>query len=117
MLCTAVFDNSEDNLYNPDPSQTVRWGDQTDDEMMIGYFHYAVPLQESAEAKTDRNGKLREMIQRAAVMRVFERIDTDGDGVVTRKDTPAKFHEAFDRLNTNGDEELTRKEVETAKLP
>ena len=43
MLCRAVYDNSEENLHNPDPTQTVRWGDQTRDEMMIGYYHYAVP--------------------------------------------------------------------------
>jgi peroxiredoxin len=36
--CTAVFDNSEENLANPDPSATVRWGEQTWEEMMIGYF-------------------------------------------------------------------------------
>lgn len=38
LLCTAHFDNSEDNLSNPDPTDTVRWGDQTWEEMMIGYF-------------------------------------------------------------------------------
>ena len=36
--CTAHFDNSEDNLANPAPHKTVRWGDQTWDEMMLGYF-------------------------------------------------------------------------------
>ncbi len=36
--CEAWFDNSEDNLANPDPTVTVRWGDQTWEEMMIGYF-------------------------------------------------------------------------------
>ena len=36
--CVAHFDNSEDNLANPDPTQAVRWGDQTWEEMMIGYF-------------------------------------------------------------------------------
>jgi hypothetical protein len=36
--CTALFDNSADNRSNPDPSATVRWGDQTYEEMMIGYF-------------------------------------------------------------------------------
>jgi peroxiredoxin/mono/diheme cytochrome c family protein len=36
--CTAHFDNSAENLANPDPSKTVRWGDQTWEEMMIGYF-------------------------------------------------------------------------------
>ncbi|CAK9090107.1 Thiol-disulfide oxidoreductase ResA, partial [Durusdinium trenchii] len=41
--CTAVFDNSEDNLANPDPTATVTWGDQTTDEMMIGYLCLAKP--------------------------------------------------------------------------
>ncbi len=38
LLCTAHFDNSEHNLSNPDPKRNVHWGDQTWDEMMIGYF-------------------------------------------------------------------------------
>jgi hypothetical protein len=36
--CTAQFDNSEANLANPDPSDTVRFGPQTWHEMMIGWF-------------------------------------------------------------------------------
>jgi peroxiredoxin len=42
LICRATFDNSEANLSNPDPTATVRWGDQTWDEMMIGYYHYAL---------------------------------------------------------------------------
>lgn len=41
--CTALFDNSENNIANPDPKKAVRWGDQTWEEMMIGYFNVAVP--------------------------------------------------------------------------
>jgi len=37
--CTATYDNSTGNKSNPDPSDTVRWGDQTYEEMMIGYFN------------------------------------------------------------------------------
>lgn len=40
---TATFDNSADNLANPDPSKTVTWGDQSWEEMMLGYFDIAVP--------------------------------------------------------------------------
>jgi hypothetical protein len=36
--CTAHFDNSAANPANPDPSATVKWGEQTTDEMMIGYY-------------------------------------------------------------------------------
>ncbi|REJ73104.1 MAG: cytochrome c [Acidobacteria bacterium] len=32
----AHFDNSRDNPDNPDPSQSVRWGEQTWEEMMMG---------------------------------------------------------------------------------
>ena len=43
MHCTAHFDNSDDNPANPDPDKPVRWGDQTWEEMMIGWFDIAVP--------------------------------------------------------------------------
>ncbi len=35
--CTAWYDNSKANPSNPDPSATVRWGNQTWQEMMIGF--------------------------------------------------------------------------------
>ena len=38
--CTAVYDNSDKNPANPDPRATVRWGDQTWNEMMIGYVDW-----------------------------------------------------------------------------
>ncbi len=40
--CVAHFDNSTGNASNPDPSRTVRWGDQTWQEMMIGWTDMAV---------------------------------------------------------------------------
>jgi peroxiredoxin len=39
--CTAHYDNSKDNPNNPDPKKAVHWGDQTWDEMMIGFVDYA----------------------------------------------------------------------------
>jgi hypothetical protein len=38
--CVAHFDNSPNNKHNPDPAKEVRWGDQTFEEMMIGFFDY-----------------------------------------------------------------------------
>ena len=38
--CVAHFDNSTGNKFNPDPTKEVRWGDQTWEEMMIGWFTY-----------------------------------------------------------------------------
>ena len=37
--CTAHFDNSPNNPENPDPSKTVIWGQQSWDEMMVGFFN------------------------------------------------------------------------------
>jgi hypothetical protein len=37
---TGVYDNSPKNKYNPDPAQTVRWGEKTTDEMMQGRIFY-----------------------------------------------------------------------------
>jgi thiol-disulfide isomerase/thioredoxin len=39
--CTAHFDNSVKNPNNPDPNKRVFWGEQTWEEMMIGFVDYA----------------------------------------------------------------------------
>jgi Ca2+-binding EF-hand superfamily protein/thiol-disulfide isomerase/thioredoxin len=44
LTITAVYDNSAENKANPDPTKLVKWGSQTVDEMMLGYFEYFVPL-------------------------------------------------------------------------
>jgi len=38
--CVAHFDNSENNFDNPDPKKPVKWGEQTWEEMMIGYVDW-----------------------------------------------------------------------------
>ncbi len=38
LVGVAHFDNSVNNRHNPDPSAEVRWGDQTWEEMMIGFY-------------------------------------------------------------------------------
>jgi hypothetical protein len=40
--CVAHFDNSPNNPANPDPTKVVRWGDQSWEEMMIGWFGVAI---------------------------------------------------------------------------
>ena len=45
---TAVFDNSPNNPVNPDPKAIVKWGEQSWEEMMVGFYDVAV------DAKWDR---------------------------------------------------------------
>lgn len=43
LQAVAWFNNSKSNAHNPDPTVAVRWGEQTYDEMMVGFFDVAVP--------------------------------------------------------------------------
>jgi len=135
MFCTAVYDNSEKNLNNPDPTATVKWGDQTWDEMMIGYFHYAVPLaNDEAEGQRSSGGsgiirrigqmlgggqsdeatrraQRQQMVNEAARLTKFDALDTDKDGRLSRSDVPEQLYPIFDTLDVNRDGIVTREEV------
>ncbi|HEV1286404.1 MAG TPA: thiol-disulfide isomerase [Bryobacteraceae bacterium] len=39
---TAWWDNSANNPSNPDPSKEVKWGDQSWEEMLVGFYDVAV---------------------------------------------------------------------------
>jgi hypothetical protein len=43
MEAAGWFDNSANNPFNPDAKAEVRWGEQSWEEMMIGFFDVAVP--------------------------------------------------------------------------
>ena len=45
LLWVGYFDNSADNPKNPDPTAEVSWGEQSREEMMIGFFDIAVPAE------------------------------------------------------------------------
>jgi mono/diheme cytochrome c family protein len=51
----AHYDNSTNNKMNPDPNRPVRFGEQTWDEMMNGFFDFTVDSQNLA--KGDRAAK------------------------------------------------------------
>ena len=61
--CTAWYDNSENNVSNPNPDETVIWGDQSDQEMMIGFMGTIEPLP-SHSKKTTAKAKPNEVSQR-----------------------------------------------------
>jgi hypothetical protein len=45
LLITSYFDNSPKNKYNPDPTQAVRFGEPTYDEMMGSFIDYTIESQ------------------------------------------------------------------------
>ena len=115
--CTATFDNSEANLNNPDPTDEVKWGDQTWDEMMIGYYHYGVPNDHTGTKpkRMSRLERARQAIRRAGYLKRFDQLDENKDGKLERDATPSDLIQVFDRLDGNKDRVLTREEVAAAE--
>ncbi len=109
IFCEAAFDNSEDNLNNPDPSKEVRWGDQTDDEMMIGYFDIVVPRKADLSARAQL---IRDLKQRGNWSSLCQKFDRDRSGTIERKEVASRLSDRFDLLDLNQDGSLTEDEFE-----
>ncbi len=104
------FDNSTGNPANPDPARRVRWGPQTDDEMLIGYVEYYVPGIEPSVAATERPNPLvgREW------ERFFDQLDADGDGRWAPSELPGRLSAMMPVIDANGDGYVTRDELGVA---
>ena len=125
---TAWYDNSRSNPANPDPTKEVRWGQQTFDEMHLGYVEYIVPGSKLGDRNplNPRNrvrGALRDALTRGAANRpnignaMFLQIDANGDGLVTRDEVKAKYPNnpaasttIFDRLDADKNDMLSKEE-------
>ena len=57
IYCEAHYDNSPGNIANPDPGRTVVWGEQTEDEMMMGYIDYYEDAPIAAASISQRGGR------------------------------------------------------------
>ena len=99
MHCVAHFDNSQLNLANPDPTKTVTWGDQTWNEMMIGYFDIAVSLERIRTSAEDRAEAL------------LKQYDKDRNGQIERSEPPQNLLKVFDQLDQNADKIVTKEEL------
>ncbi len=55
IFCTGGFDNSAKNPSNPNPDKRIKWGDQSFDEMFIGFMDVAkLPATKDAAPKQAR---------------------------------------------------------------
>jgi hypothetical protein len=57
LVATGWYDNTDGNPANPDPSATVRFGEQTFDEMMIGYVNWVPTGARPVEASAPREAR------------------------------------------------------------
>jgi hypothetical protein len=84
---------------------TVRWGDQTWDEMMIGYFDLAIPRDPNdpdAASKLDAA---------ARTELIGQTLDRNGDGKITKEELPERLKPFFDTLDKDKKGFLTPEQV------
>ena len=55
LITTAYFDNSMNNIQNPDPSKAIRWGEPSDEEMMGFWLQFADPKDLSDKTSVAQN--------------------------------------------------------------
>ncbi len=134
VIATAVFDNSEANRANPDPSKTVHWGQQTDEEMLLGYVEFETDAKFAIPGPGSRiaNGPLARILgggdpeQRRE--RLFRLLDQDEDGELTReelarlerfvprlRDDPARLDTLLKTLDEDDDGKLDRTELKNLR--
>jgi len=101
----AHFDNSEQNLNNPNPKVIVFWGDQTYEEMMIGYFDLAVPRGSKFSADEGFAGGRRGFRRGGGegLAEMVKQLDANKDGRITRDEVPERLRPQFDRLRGDKD--------------
>jgi len=112
----SVYDNSPNNLVNPDPSKVVKWGDQSWDEMHLGYFDVAVPRgsENVAERIIAAVGRANDPTE--IVKRIFGVLDKNKDGQLARDEVDPAQRLIFDKLDTDQDGIVTQAEL-IAGLP
>jgi peroxiredoxin len=103
----AWFDNSASNLANPDPTATVHWGDQSWDEMMLGYFDVLTPRDDSRQAGTKIVHTGLDLVG------IFDGADADGDlGLSAEEAKPYdRLVDNFALIDGDGDKLLQLREI------
>ena len=104
---------------------------QSDEEMMLGYIEYIETDDSSTISSNEkntasetggksivdsiRNSRLsgetpRRVVRTPIAMRLFERLDSDRNGTITKKELPQES--VFNRLDSDGNGLITKEEVE-----
>ncbi len=106
LLCTAHWDNSEGNLSNPDPTKTVTWGDQSWEEMMIGFYVEVFP-----KGQAPPPGNMRRGFSQLQPEKMFAALDANHDGKLTKDELPDRIGERLSMADTDRDGAVSQEEL------
>ncbi len=121
---SVTFDNSEANPFNPAPEDWVRWGDQTSEEMAIGFFDVAIPRGQPTR-RPGTAASAEKAVSPATQAKIvsfvddfFDKFDVNGDGKIMKSELPLSMSNwAYRKWETDGKAGLSRAEIERqAKL-
>ena len=111
----ARFDNSAANPTNPDPAETVMWGEQTWEEMALAFVEVAKPLvatEEAVPAVTATSAEPEDSVAAARADSFLARFDANHDGMVVRTEASRIVRDySFSILDADGDGQITRDEA------
>ena len=117
------FDNSENNPFNPDPEKYVVWGDQSWEEMAVGFFNISRPITPSrrkqfvqtpsdpvVKTESGRASKKGKQFARALI----EKNDANGDGALEKSEMPIATRAMFYEYDLDGNGKATDEEISRA---
>jgi len=98
----AHWDNSVNNVLNPDPSKVVRFGLQSWEEMMVGYMVYVWERPETAAELAKNPPSQADLF--------FDRLDVNGDDFITPDEIPQRLRPIIQGLRLQLPEKMSRAE-------
>lgn len=114
--CVAHYDNSAQNLANPNPRVDVTWGDQTWEEMMIGFF----TTQEVEPMSLEKLATAGEQNRKAAAQRraqllepakaFIKGMDKNDNGTLSSDDIPPQWKNLLGQFDADSNGEINPSE-------
>lgn len=118
---SAIFDNSDANPNNPDPSEYVTWGDQTWQEMAVTFISVARPLNPPKQETSETTQAKQQRKQREAQWRkeanefakeYIQRFDGNGDQHLASHELPVSVRlYSFRAFDHDNDSLISREEI------
>jgi len=109
IVFTSAWDNSTNNPYNPDPTQDIRWGEPTTDEMSFGYMSFIdeSPEREPMFGNRSKDGEF-------DLTQVITMFDANHDGMLQADEAPGRMKNFFNLIDANKDGGISLEEAQTA---